>query len=489
MRIYKDRTINKLMKVASFVAASAIIMTLFSPLAAQAFAEEAVAPANDEILPVKIEVEYHQTEARKMLDLINEFRTSDEAWCLAPNNVDKIYVEAGKCVYDYNLEKIAMQRAAEIAISFSHDRPNGRDIETYEEDFDVHGLGLMGENIEINANGTSEYAINQFKETDESYFYQGHRRSMLSPYFNAVGCACVYIKGYCYWVQEFGDTLSTSRDYDMPAIYREITENGFSSKTPQPCDTQVNVSVDVIEQNIKHFGFDQEGYIMEVGEVRDITDFRTVVVTQDTFAGTRGPHIAEGLTYEIEPTLSANGTPTISFDGKSITANAVGNATLRVKYRNRVSEASIIVEPAATKKNPEYEDEKTTNDDDDPVEPVPVIKVPKDTKITKLKQKSGGFKVFWKKVSDPDVTGYVVSWSRNKHFTGKSAKSVTVHRRYGSRVISPLKDRKRYWVKVQTYKQVDSKKYISHGVTRTIKIKWSKKFRKYYYRPLPDRVA
>ena len=43
-----------------------------------------------------------------------------------------------------------------------------------------------------------------FAEADKPYSGQGHRRNMLNPNFNAVGCACYKVGNYCYWVQCFG---------------------------------------------------------------------------------------------------------------------------------------------------------------------------------------------------------------------------------------------------------------------------------------------
>ena len=47
--------------------------------------------------------------------------------------------------YDYELEKVAMKRAAEIAVSFNHTRPNGKDPwSAYSK---IYQNTYMGENI------------------------------------------------------------------------------------------------------------------------------------------------------------------------------------------------------------------------------------------------------------------------------------------------------------------------------------------------------
>ena len=157
---------------------------------------------------VSIKGTYHQTEARKMKAKINAFRTGSEAWYYAEGSDQKISVPGlGKLSYDYKLEKIAMKRAAELYVSFSHTRPNGSDCFSLYPD----GYTSMGENI---AMGTSsimsmEQTLDLWKETDEPYEGQGHRRNMLSPNFTSVGIACFEVNGERYWVQEFGSPNSS----------------------------------------------------------------------------------------------------------------------------------------------------------------------------------------------------------------------------------------------------------------------------------------
>ena len=68
--------------------------------------------------PVSISVQYGQTEARTILDMINEMRTSStDAWYWKQDDTTKTYcTNLQPLQYDYDLEKTAMQRAAEIAI-------------------------------------------------------------------------------------------------------------------------------------------------------------------------------------------------------------------------------------------------------------------------------------------------------------------------------------------------------------------------------------
>ena len=71
--------------------------------------------------PVSISVQYGQTEARTILNMINEMRASStDAWYWNPDNTTKTYcTDLQPLQYDYDLEKTAMQRAAEIAIVYT----------------------------------------------------------------------------------------------------------------------------------------------------------------------------------------------------------------------------------------------------------------------------------------------------------------------------------------------------------------------------------
>lgn len=101
-------------------------------------------------------------------------------------------------MYNADLEKAAKVRAKEIVKKFSHTRPNGtRCFTAYPK------MRALGENIACGQSSVTEVML-AFAEIDKPYSGQGHRRNMLNPNFNAVGCACYKVGSYCYWVQCFG---------------------------------------------------------------------------------------------------------------------------------------------------------------------------------------------------------------------------------------------------------------------------------------------
>ena len=149
----------------------------------------------------EITVKYEQTEARKMLNRINQFRTAG-SWCWNESNTKKVKYPAVKAlVYDYDLERSAMIRAAEISRLYEHTRPNGKGPETALS----YDYGTCGENIACTEGYalSEEFVFGLWKEDDEDYNGQGHRRTMLNGEYVAVGIACCYVDGKYYWVQEF----------------------------------------------------------------------------------------------------------------------------------------------------------------------------------------------------------------------------------------------------------------------------------------------
>ncbi len=169
--------------------------------------------AEDSSAVMEVTGTYGQTDARAMLKLVNDFRQEADVWQWNEGDETKTVFnqngakEIGVLKYDYHLEQIAMQRAMEVAISFSHTRPDGSDCftATYE------GTKSWGENI---AAGSATYqgAFTQWREEDKNYKGQGHRRNMLAKRYTAIGIGHVVYKGTHYWVQEFGDNYSNAAE-------------------------------------------------------------------------------------------------------------------------------------------------------------------------------------------------------------------------------------------------------------------------------------
>ena len=169
----------------SAIAAVCLIVALW-PAAARA-------DDNDDIT---LSPTFGQTEARSMLDLINAFRTGNEAYYWNESNTATVESRGAPLVYSYALEEIAMQRAAEIALSFSHTRPDATRCFTA---LASDGTRSWGENI---AAGTStpSAAFTLWRKDNENYSGQGHRRNMLSTRFQTVGVGHAVVGGTHFWV-------------------------------------------------------------------------------------------------------------------------------------------------------------------------------------------------------------------------------------------------------------------------------------------------
>mgnify|MGYP005805039819 CR=1 FL=1 len=179
-------------RLTAYLAAAVLLFTSWVPTD--------VSAAEPEENTQEITVTYGQTEARKMHQMINDFRTGDETWVWSEDDTTKItYKNLGTLQYDPALEEVAMQRAAEIAVYYSHTRPNGNDCYTAYPS----GYSAMGENIAWGQTSAEQVFI-AWREDDKNYAGQGHRRNMLSSDFNAVGIGHVTYNGIDYWTQEFG---------------------------------------------------------------------------------------------------------------------------------------------------------------------------------------------------------------------------------------------------------------------------------------------
>lgn len=202
-------------KLAAGMTALGIMLTVF-PITAHA----------SETVTLPINVYYHQSDARQALDLVNAFRTDADAWKYDSNNVKQPVTGLKTLTWDYELEKIAMQRAAEIAVRTAHTRPDDTAWSTaYTDEFSSYN----GENIAWGWTGVTE-AMNAWREDDAYYDGQAHRRNMLSENYTCFAEACVEVNGMRYWVQEFGNRTSGTTAYSDPVDgTRTVNVNLLSS--------------------------------------------------------------------------------------------------------------------------------------------------------------------------------------------------------------------------------------------------------------------
>ena len=123
---------------------------------------------------VSIQATYGQTDARNVYGMINSMRrNSSDAWYWDANNYTKTYCNnLQPLTYDYALEQVAMKRAAEIALSYSHTRPNGTNYYTAYSENGVYA-GVYAENIGVNYSSASALH-NAMREDNANYSGQEH---------------------------------------------------------------------------------------------------------------------------------------------------------------------------------------------------------------------------------------------------------------------------------------------------------------------------
>lgn len=253
---------------------------------------------------VYVEGKYLQTEARSMLNMINEFRQdSDQAWAWDETDSTKVYYTDLKPLeYDYTLEKVAMQRAAELAISYSHYRANGDVCWTAMDDYG-YSYWAAGENIAVGYSSAND-VFTAWREDNEPYKWQGHRRNMLSRDVTHVGLAGVTIDGTKYWVQEFGKTDKTPDTVKTDA-----------------CDTAKKVKVEVdLDTLTSTISAAPDVMNMKTGETADLPALDIKVKTADSWS-------SSGCSVTVDHNWNYTGSGA-KISGNQIVAAEEGTGTL-----------------------------------------------------------------------------------------------------------------------------------------------------------------
>ena len=210
----------------------AVVLSLFLLTGLLPFKAEAASEPS--ICRLTIEVNFIQSDARQMLDMINEFRLSSPWYWADAGSTEVAYAKDLKPLqYDYKLEKAAMQRAAEMAVMFAHTRPNG---DSYYSAADEQGI-TYDWLLENGAWGytSASSCFEGLKEEDDTYYSQGHRRAMLNSYVTAVGIGHVRYNGIDFWAQEFAEipldqitTSPTSVSTAAKKVTMEVSEDRLS---------------------------------------------------------------------------------------------------------------------------------------------------------------------------------------------------------------------------------------------------------------------
>lgn len=453
--------------------------------------------STDDYSQVELKVTYGQTEARKMLSMINNFRKAGNAWYYDENNKKVWPKDLESLQYDYELEKIAMQRAAEIAMTFSHDRPDGSSCFTaYPND-----LYASGENIAYGI-ASAQDAFFMWQETNYGFNGQGHRRNMLSDSFNCVGIGHAVVGGAHYWVQVFGarqninkkatTAVNSAKSVSMfttnslidyltlkasPASYL-LNLKGSSVLPTLGTKSGSNLT---IKKMFKPVWKSANSKIAKIdnGRVYGVAKGKTYIYCK-AFDRTVKVTVVVGKLATPKLTSAVNGTKRITFKWKKVPG--------AVKYRVCRKTGKQSWKGIATTKSLYYVDKNVKNGVKYYYTVFAVMSDGKTrlsgysktglnrihlTRPTLAKVYSSGagkIAVQWKKNSS--CTGYVIQYATDKNYK-KNAKMVVLNGKNKFRkTLTGLKKGKKYYVRIRTYRKVGSQKHVSAwSASKTVTVK------------------
>lgn len=434
-------------------------------------AETAVTNLNPDMLPygytgwvdtLTITGTRNYTKAYQVLDKVNSERSKQG---LSALKMDKVLLED------------AMLRAAETVVHFSHGRPNGDSVVgTYSWVFYYPGLNnVMGENIAYGSS-TAAGVMDQWMNSS------GHKANILDSDWETIGIGCFEYNGMSYWVQCFS-TAAVDTDFAKPA----------NSKTTSPIHIDNNPFEDAandyekvtLKFSIKGNKYLLTGKTMGLSLSKDNVTFNSNSVdwvsVDRSIAQVDGNGVVTGIRQGIT-TISAYSrgykrasvTVTVGDEPQQSVAKASVSGISNKTYTGKAFTPAPVVKIGSKKltKGTDYTVSYKSN------KAVGTAKViitgigyytgtktvtfrinPKGTSLTKLKPAKKALTVKWKKGSG--ITGYQIQYSLKKN--NKSGnKTVTVSKSSTvSKKIGKLKKKKKYYVRVRTFKTVSGTKYYS----------------------------
>ena len=307
-----------------------LAVLIAAALTAASFELNIIPARADDTFTAVFDVVYDQTGARSMLDYINLFRAGNDVdgqpaeYWNQDNSTKTVLTDLEPLVYDYSLERTAMQRAAELAVSYSHTRPDGSRCFTAWDD-SVFWYA-QGENIAAGYNSyTTAYQVFAgWREDDDDYSGQGHRRNMLSGNFTRIGIAHVRYNGVEYWAQSFG-------------------KGSGDDAAAAAADETRTVSVNVAASGLSNVSLSAEpgAYALTVGDTVPLPAVTMNFRTQDSWPS------FQSVTAPVSAVWTSGDEAVVSVNGGVIRAESAGSTTLTGSiYGASVSVTVTAEEPA-----------------------------------------------------------------------------------------------------------------------------------------------
>ena len=426
------------------------------------------------IIDVRVTGTRDYTKASEVLSLVNQERKS-----LGLNELKM----------DAELQEVAMIRAGETGLNFDHTRPDGTMCYTINSK-------LNGENIACGMTNASEV----MKKWMDS---QSHKDNILYTDYNSIGIGCFKNGNVYYWVQNFSINNASSESsktgtqnvtFSVSVLNENL--NLYARKVTNSSSTSF---MNVGNQGAYTYGIYNKAtnYYYSVGVASDYTfsssNSNVVTIYSDgtfkaigkgnatiTIALKSDPSIkyTEDITVKLlEPEkvtgLIAKNHKTSSFE---ITWNLQNDTadkyevymynSKKKKYERLGTSYSNVGEVYGLLTGTTYKLKvralRTVNGTtyygpySDELKTTTATEKTKITKTTGAKKK---LTVKWKKISK--ATGYQIQVATDKKFT-KNKKSITISKNKTiSTTIKKLKSKKKYYIRVRTYRKVGGKKVYS----------------------------
>lgn len=177
-----------------------------------------------------------------------------------------------------------------------------------------------GENISVGHTTAAEANLG-WREDDEPYAGQGHRRNMLSSDYNCVGIGHIYYNGVHYWVEVFAN---------RPEINTTEIPANDSTET-------VSVSVDKKKIKTVDVTFDQDAYSLRIGE--NITPIITETRIDVVNFSSQGRGLAPVLDT---PVVSIDDSSVASYNNNQLSGLKEGTTNLSATLYGMTASGSTV---------------------------------------------------------------------------------------------------------------------------------------------------
>lgn len=436
-------------------------------------------------IDIKVNGTMDYTKAQEVLQSVNDERKA--------NGAEPLKMDA-------ELQEAAMTRAAELALNFDHTRPDGTICFTI-------CSKMHGENIACGMS-TSSDVMKRWMNSET------HKSNILDKSFKSIGIGCFKNGNVYYWVQNFGmydATLETSKTGTQNISFNVSVINENLKMYARKTTNSNSVSfMNIGNEGSYIFGIKNKStdLFYSVGDASDYTfsssNSNVIKMNSDgkfnavgkgtatiTIALKANPSVnyTEDITVRLlEPEkvtgLKAQNHKTTSFDITWNLQNETADKYEVYMYNSKKkkyellgnsysSSGTVYGLKAGTTYKLQVRALRTVNGKTYYGPYSDVLKTTTATDKTKISTLKGAKKkltVKWKKISK--ATGYQVQVATDKKFK-KNKKSVTISKNKTiSKTIKKLKSKKKYYVRVRTYRKVGGKKvYSKWSSVKNIKTK------------------